>query len=92
MSSSKALYDPGEFSRRGQEIYERIVRPNLQREDNDKFVAIDVVSGKFVIDPSDFIATERLLADQPEAQTWLVRVGQPAAYRIGGGLVSGGRE
>ena len=62
MSTSPALYSPEEFSRRGQEIYDREVRPNLRPNDDDQFVAIDIESGSYEIDPDDFAATERLLA------------------------------
>ena len=86
MSTSTSQYSPDEFSRRGQEIYDREVRPNLRPNDDDQFVAIDIESGSYEIDPDDFAATERLLAKRPDAQIWLARVGQRAAYRIGGAL------
>ena len=92
MSTSKALYSPEEFSRRGQEIYDRDIRPNIRADDKDQFVAIDIESGSYEIDKNDFAATEHLLANHPDAQIWLSRVGQRAAYRIGGSLASGGRE
>ena len=87
--SSRALYSSEEYSRRGQEIYDRDIRPNLRPDDVDQFIAIDIESGRYKIDQHDFTATERLLAKHPDAQIWLARVGQRAAYRIGGGLVSG---
>jgi hypothetical protein len=92
MNNRRASYSTEEFSRRGQEVYDHDVLPNLGPNDTDKFVAVDIESGSYVIDPDDFAATERLLASQPNAQIWLARVGQRAAYRIGGGLISGGRE
>lgn len=69
---------------KGNEIYERVVRPKLRPEYHDQFVAIDIESEGFAFDRSDFAATERLLKDHPDALIWLVRVGQPTAYRIGG--------
>jgi hypothetical protein len=81
-----------EFSRRGGEIYDRDVRPALGPEDEGKFVAIDIASGVYEIDRDDYTATERLLTRQPQAQIWLARIGQPAAYRIGRGLAQGGFE
>ncbi len=90
MTANKALYSSKEFSRRGQEIYDRDVRPALRREDENKFVAIDIGSGVYEIDGDDYAATERLLATQPQAQIWLARVGQRAAYRIGGTFARGG--
>lgn len=92
MSTGPALYSPEEFSRRAQEIYDREIRPNLRPDDNDRFVAIDIESGSYEIDRNDFAATERLLAKRPDAQIWLARVGQRAAYRIGGTLPFGGAE
>jgi hypothetical protein len=82
MPPSRALYGPDEFSRRGQEIYDRDVRPVLGPEDDGKFVAIDIDSGGYEIDRDDYTATERLVTRHPQAQIWLARVGQPAAYRI----------
>jgi hypothetical protein len=71
-----------EVARLGAEVYDRKVRPTLRPEDDFKFVAIDVESEEFEIDPDDYTAVMRLLARLPEADTWLERVGQPAAYRM----------
>jgi hypothetical protein len=90
MSASKARYSPEEFSRRGKEIYDRDIRPVLRPEDEDQFVAIDIESGSYEIDRDDFAATERLLARHSDAQIWLARVGQRAAYRIGARSAIGG--
>lgn len=79
-------YSADEFSRRGGEIYDRDIRPTLGAEDNDNFVAIDIETGAYELDGDDFAATERLLARQPGALIWVARVGQPAAYRLGGRL------
>jgi len=87
-----ARYSGEEFARRGQEIYEQKIRPVLRAEDADKFVAIDIESGDYEIDRDDYTTTERLLRRHPDAQIWLVRVGQPAAYRLGAIPASGGRE
>jgi hypothetical protein len=35
------------------------------------------------MDHNDFAATEILLGRHPDAQIWLMRVGQPTAYHIG---------
>jgi hypothetical protein len=90
MTARKPLYSSEEFARRGQEIYDRDVRPALGPEDEDKFVAIDIQSGGYEIDRDDYAATERLLRRQPDAQIWLARVGQRAAYRIGAAFARGG--
>jgi hypothetical protein len=72
-----------EFARRGQEIYDRDVLPQLGPDKEGHFVAIDIESGAYVLDEDDYQATELLLAQKADAQIWLARVGAPAAYRIG---------
>jgi hypothetical protein len=80
---AKPRYSMAEFARRGQEIYERDVLPLITASDEGKFVAIDIETGAYEIDSDDFTATERLQTQQGDPQLWLIRIGQPAAYRIG---------
>ena len=77
-------YSKEEFVRRGQSIYERDIRPRLEAADDGKFVAIDIDSGAYELDRDDYAATERLVGHHPDAQIWLLRVGQRTAYRLGG--------
>jgi hypothetical protein len=78
----QARYSQEEFARRGQEIYDLYVRSIIRPEDEGKFVAIDIESTSYEIDRDDYAVTEHLLSHCPDAQIWLVRVGQPATYRI----------
>ncbi len=89
MTPNHAICNSEEFSRRGQEIYDRDLRPALRPVDENKFVAIDIESRSYELDRDDFTATERLLTRQPHAQIWLARVGQRAAYRIGAAFARG---
>lgn len=91
MTARAARYTREEFARRGTEIYERDVRPSLRPDDEGKFVAIDIESGDYETDRDDYAATDHLLVRRPDAQIWLTRAGQPAAYRLGARSVSGGR-
>lgn len=84
MTASPPHYSKEETARRGQEIYERDVRPAVGTTHQGQFVAIDIETGAYELDPDDFSATEHLLTRQPDAQIWLARVGHTAAYRIGG--------
>jgi hypothetical protein len=84
MAAPIAKYSSEEFARRGQEVYDRDVRPGLVPEDEGKFIAIDVESGDYEIDRDDFQATERLLSRRSDAPIWLMRAGSPTAYQIGG--------
>ena len=82
MAATESRRSLEELARLGAEVYERRVRPTLRPEDDNKFVAIDVVSGDFEIDEDDYAAVTRLLARIPSADVWLGRIGQPAAYKM----------
>jgi hypothetical protein len=71
-----------ELAKLGTEVYDRQVRPKLRPEDDFKFVAVDVETGEFEVDPDDYTAITRLLARMPEADIWLERAGQPAAWKM----------
>jgi hypothetical protein len=84
MAVLEPRYSKEEFAQRGQTLYEREIRPHLAAGDDGKFIAIDIETGAYELDRDDYTATERLLRRQPQAQIWLLRVGQRATYRIGG--------
>ena len=84
MEVLKPQYSPAKFAQRGHALYEREVLPHVTDDDEGKFVAIDIETGAYEIDPDDYTATERLLQRQPTAQIWLCRVGHRTTYRIGG--------
>ena len=69
-------------ARRGEDAFDRFVKPNLRPEDDGKFVAVDIQSGSYEIDADDYQATGRLMARLPGARIWLLRAGHPTTYRI----------
>ncbi len=81
MPTTKRTLD--ELAALGEAVFDQRVRPALRPEDNDKFVAIDVDTGDYELDMDDYTAVARLRARKPDADIWLMRVGHPAAYRIG---------
>ena len=83
MQTPQPRYSKEEFARRGDEIYEREVRPYLKAEDEGKFVVIDLDTGAYEIDPDELAASDRLLASHPHAQMWLVRAGSRYVRRFG---------
>jgi hypothetical protein len=83
-------YSKEEFARRGQEIYERDIRPQLTPADEGRFVAIDIETGRYEIDPDDYTASHRLRGESLDTQIWLVRVGQRATYRMSARALPGG--
>ena len=76
-------YSKEEFARRGNETFERVVRPRLSEQDIGKFVAIDIETGAFETDEDEIVASRRLLTRNPEAQIWFRMVGSPYTRRFG---------
>ncbi len=84
MHASEPRYTKAETARLGQERYRKDVQPLVEAAHQGEFVAIDIESGAYELDKDDFAATEKLLARQPDAQIWLMRVGHPATRCMGG--------
>jgi hypothetical protein len=84
MSVRQPRYPKEEFAQRGNEIYERDIRSQVEADNQGKFIAIDIETGAWEMDVDDYMATELLLRRIPDAQIWLTRVGHRATYRIGG--------
>ena len=82
-SLQQPRYSKEEFARRGDDIYEHTIRPHLARDDEGKFVMIDIETGAHEIDIDEMVASDRLLARCPEAQVWMTRVGSRYVRRFG---------
>ena len=76
-------YSKEEFARRGDDIYERVLRPTLESGNEGRFVAIDIETGTYEVDADELAASDRLLARVPNAQIWLRRIGSRYAHRFG---------
>jgi len=76
-------YSTEEVGKRGQEIYERVLRAQVESQHWGKFLVLDIVSGTYEIDRDDLTASDRLLARQPDAVLYGLRIGYPTAYRLG---------
>jgi len=76
-------YSKEEFARRGDEIYERVLRPSLETGNEGRFVAIDIETAAYEVDADELAASDRLLARVPDAQIWLRRIGSRYAHRFG---------
>ena len=83
MTAEQPRYSAEETARRGDDIYEREIRTLVEATNRGKVVAIDVDSGAYVIAEHALDASERLLAERPDADIWCVRVGHRALHRIG---------
>lgn len=83
MVSRQPLHSKEEFARRGDEIYESKIRPQVEADNYGKIVAIDIETGTFAIADDTLTASQKLLTKCPHAQTWVVRIGHRAVHRFG---------
>ena len=88
MVSPQPRYSKQEFARRGDDLYERHIRPVVEAGNTGKFVAIDIDTGAYEVDAEELAASDRLLARYPQAQIWLVRIGSRYVRRFGARLRS----
>jgi hypothetical protein len=84
MAAIKPRYSKEDFAKRGDDIFEKDIRPQLKNENEDDFVAIDIETGAYEIDANEMAACDRLLARVPDSQVWLRKVGSRFARRFGG--------
>ena len=78
-------YSPEETVRRGKEWYDREIRPKVEADNFGKRLIINIETGEYEIDEDSLVATRRLLARDPDAQLYGMRIGFPAAAKMGGG-------
>ena len=80
-------YPKEEFAQRGNAIYERDIRPQVEADNQGKYVAIDIETGAWEMDASETAACDRLRQRVPDAQTWMMRIGYAYIRRFGAGRV-----
>jgi hypothetical protein len=83
MTIRQPRYSKEEHARRGSDLYEQRVRPQVEAGNRGRIVALDVDSGAFEVADDTLTASQRLLARCPDAQIWCVRVGHLAVHRFG---------
>ena len=83
MAARQPRYSKEEFAHRGQALYEKCVRPRVERGNRGRVVAIDIETGEFEVGDDALAASGQLLARCPDAQPWCVRVGGRAVHRFG---------
>ncbi|WP_373546694.1 hypothetical protein [Chamaesiphon sp.] len=82
MTIGELRYSKEEFARRGNEIYETQIRPQVEDGNHGKIVAIDIETGAFELAKDTMIAADRLLVRYPDAQIWLLRIGYKGVHRF----------
>ena len=83
MTPLQTRYAKEEIARRGDAIYDRDIRPQVEADNQGKIVLIDVDTGAWEMDDDEMTAARRLDARYPKAQVWMTRVGSRYVYQIG---------
>ena len=76
-------YSQGSIAARGEEIYHQRLREKVESNHKGKFLTIDIETGNYEIDADEVVSSIRLLEKHPEAVMYCLRIGFPAAHRIG---------
>ena len=76
-----------EIARRGQDIYDRVIRPQVETSANlGRLIAIDIETGHYQINDNLLAASIQLQEQFPHAIIWAERIGFNAVYAVGGTL------
>ncbi|TWH39951.1 hypothetical protein [Dulcicalothrix desertica] len=83
MTARQPRYSFEDFARRGDEIYETNIKPQVEASNRGKIVAIYIDTGAWEMDTNEIIASNRLRAKYPDPQIWFVRIGSRTIRRFG---------
>jgi len=73
-----------EVARLGEKLYDRDVRASVEGTYDGHYLVLDVETGEFEVDADEVSAVLRAAARHPSGNHYLLRVGRPHAFRIGG--------
>jgi len=80
-------YSPVETARRAEEWYAKGLRQQLETEENlGKILAIDIDTGVYALADNVPDAADAMKKKMPDADLFMLRVGYPSVYKIGGRL------
>jgi hypothetical protein len=77
-------YTSDEIVQRGQALYDQQIRARVEVGHKGEFLVLDVDTGEYEIDSNEVAALKRAKAKNPGAALYILRVGFPTAYRVGG--------
>lgn len=83
MHTRRPLYEPEEFAKRGEEIYTSQIQPTVGLDNLGKYVAIDLETEVFAIADDILSATTQLFRHEPDAQPWIIQIGESVICRMG---------
>jgi hypothetical protein len=80
-------YSSDEIVRRGEEIYQRQLRDQVEAKHRGKFLVLDIETGEYEIDADEVAALKRAMARNPDGARYIKRIGYTTAHRLGGRFV-----
>jgi hypothetical protein len=80
----RAPYSREEIVRRGEALYNERIRVQVEADHKGKFLVVDVETGDYEIDTDELAALHRARAKRQDAPLYLLRIGRPTAYKLGG--------
>jgi hypothetical protein len=83
MAMPHPRYTDEEIGRRGNELYQRLIRPQVEATNKGKYLLIDIETGDYEIGDDYMILSDRLHARHKDAALYAMRIGYPATARIG---------
>ena len=81
---SHPRYTSEEITRRGQALYDAQIRDGLDASHKGHFLVLDIETGEYEMDRDELAALKRAKVKHPDAAFYILRVGYPTAYRLGG--------
>ena len=83
MAARQPRYSKEEFARRGTELYEQKIRPQVEADNHGRIVTIDIETGEYELADDTLTAANRMIDRKPDVQLYAVRIGYPAVVRFG---------
>jgi len=83
MNIREDKYPTGAIIDKGEEIYNRLIRPAIEKQHAGRLVAIDVETEDYEIGDDGGEVTNKLRHRRPDAFVALMRIGGGGVYRIG---------
>ncbi|MCC6359116.1 MAG: hypothetical protein IT450_10245 [Phycisphaerales bacterium] len=72
-----------EIASRGQSLYDREIRAIVEPQHDDRFLVLDIETGEYEIADVAVEAIRGMKARRADAALYILRIGRPAAYRLG---------
>lgn len=77
-------YTSDEVVERGEELYQRALRDQLEHAHRGEFLVLDIETGDYEVDADEVAAVQRAVSRRPNGVRYIKRIGHAAAHRLGG--------